>query len=338
MTACVMLQRAPSAVASECARCWVRTVRWRGGSSFHLRMGWCPPSSARSSRRCPLTWQRLCSWWTRSCTSCRPMRRLRPCPARAHRRSKDSPSPIRGAFRPPANWRTCCARPWRTVRRRRTTSCGGTRRTIPSTRTPSRCFPCATHRGTVVIGHDVTDQEKAHRGVQALYAVRERVGQTLDVVATCQELVHALVPGFADIAVVEVVGACGVRRRTTAEPAGTGCAAASSRLRKRQRRPARPGASGGRCPRTAVPDPVRAGTGRPQTPHDRPALRHALADGRSGAGRSDARIRRTFPARHTTDAARKGPRAAQPLSHRPVRTTSTTRRSPSPWNCPRTPP
>jgi GAF domain-containing protein len=57
----------------------------------------------------------------------------------------------------------------------------------------------------VVIGHDVTDQEKAHRGVQALYAVRERVGQTLDVVATCQELVHALVPGFADIAVVEVV-------------------------------------------------------------------------------------------------------------------------------------
>ncbi|WP_294003137.1 SpoIIE family protein phosphatase [Streptomyces sp.] len=57
----------------------------------------------------------------------------------------------------------------------------------------------------VVVAHDVTDQEKARRGVQALYAVRERVGQTLEVVVTCQELVHALVPGFADIAVVEVV-------------------------------------------------------------------------------------------------------------------------------------
>ncbi|MFB8183133.1 SpoIIE family protein phosphatase [Streptomyces sp. NPDC055966] len=59
--------------------------------------------------------------------------------------------------------------------------------------------------GAVVVAHDVTGQEKAHRGVQALYAVRERVGQTLDVVATCQGLVDALVPGFADVAVVEVV-------------------------------------------------------------------------------------------------------------------------------------
>ncbi|MER6979707.1 SpoIIE family protein phosphatase [Streptomyces carpinensis] len=55
------------------------------------------------------------------------------------------------------------------------------------------------------MAHDVTGQEKERRGVRALYAVRERVGQTLDVVATCQELVHALVPGFADVAVVEVV-------------------------------------------------------------------------------------------------------------------------------------
>ncbi|MFI1290903.1 PAS domain-containing protein [Streptomyces sp. NPDC020792] len=59
--------------------------------------------------------------------------------------------------------------------------------------------------GAVVVAHDVTGQEKARRGVQALYAVRERVGQTLDVVATCQELVDALFPEFADIAVVEVV-------------------------------------------------------------------------------------------------------------------------------------
>lgn len=66
-------------------------------------------------------------------------------------------------------------------------------------------LPLRDAPGAVVVAHDVTGQEKAHRGVQALYAVRERVGQTLDVVATCQELVHALVPGFADIVVVEVV-------------------------------------------------------------------------------------------------------------------------------------
>ncbi|WP_246585790.1 ATP-binding SpoIIE family protein phosphatase [Streptomyces yatensis] len=52
---------------------------------------------------------------------------------------------------------------------------------------------------------DVTDQEKLRRGLRTMRAVRERVGRTLDVVATCQELVEALVPGFADIAVVEVV-------------------------------------------------------------------------------------------------------------------------------------
>ncbi|GAA3156350.1 SpoIIE family protein phosphatase [Streptomyces rameus] len=66
-------------------------------------------------------------------------------------------------------------------------------------------LPLRDAPGAVVVAHDVTGQEKAHRGVQALYAVRERVGQTLDVVATCQELVHALVPGFADVVVVEVV-------------------------------------------------------------------------------------------------------------------------------------
>ncbi|MFI9803797.1 SpoIIE family protein phosphatase [Streptomyces sp. NPDC052301] len=66
-------------------------------------------------------------------------------------------------------------------------------------------LPLRDAAGAVVVAHDVTGQEKARRGVQALYAVRERVGQTLEVVATCQELVHALVPGFADIAVVEVV-------------------------------------------------------------------------------------------------------------------------------------
>ena len=35
----------------------------------------------------------------------------RPCPARAHGRSKDAPSPMRGPFPRPANWSTSCARP-----------------------------------------------------------------------------------------------------------------------------------------------------------------------------------------------------------------------------------
>ncbi|MGW7004800.1 SpoIIE family protein phosphatase [Streptomyces sp. NPDC054933] len=65
--------------------------------------------------------------------------------------------------------------------------------------------PLRDAQGALVVAHDVTGQEKARRGVQALYDVRERVGRTLDVVATCQELVDALVPGFTDIAEVEVV-------------------------------------------------------------------------------------------------------------------------------------
>ncbi|MET7496366.1 SpoIIE family protein phosphatase [Streptomyces sp900116325] len=58
--------------------------------------------------------------------------------------------------------------------------------------------------GTVV---DVTEQEQARARMRVLNAVRERVGRTLDVIATCQELVEALVPDFADVAVVEVVDA-----------------------------------------------------------------------------------------------------------------------------------
>ncbi len=58
--------------------------------------------------------------------------------------------------------------------------------------------------GTVV---DVTEQEQARARMRVLNAVRERVGRTLDVIATCQELVETLVPDFADVAVVHVVDA-----------------------------------------------------------------------------------------------------------------------------------
>ncbi|MFF4227751.1 SpoIIE family protein phosphatase [Streptomyces sp. NPDC001820] len=67
--------------------------------------------------------------------------------------------------------------------------------------------PQGTVLGLAVTVVDVTEQEQARARLRVLNAVRERVGRTLDVIATCQELVETLVPGFADVAVVEVVDA-----------------------------------------------------------------------------------------------------------------------------------
>ncbi|WP_406836002.1 SpoIIE family protein phosphatase [Streptomyces sp. AHU1] len=68
-------------------------------------------------------------------------------------------------------------------------------------------FPLEDSRGVVVSMTEVTEYLRSVRRLEALGSVRERVGRSLDVVTTCQELVDALVPGFADIAVVEVVDA-----------------------------------------------------------------------------------------------------------------------------------
>lgn len=54
---------------------------------------------------------------------------------------------------------------------------------------------------------DITEYEKTRARLRILAGVREGVGRSLDVVANCQELVEAVVPGFADVAVVEVVDA-----------------------------------------------------------------------------------------------------------------------------------
>lgn len=59
--------------------------------------------------------------------------------------------------------------------------------------------------GIALMGVEVTDREKAGARVGVVGAVRERVGRTLDVMVTCRDLADTLVPGFADIAVVEVV-------------------------------------------------------------------------------------------------------------------------------------
>lgn len=67
--------------------------------------------------------------------------------------------------------------------------------------------PQGTVLGLAATAVDVTEQEQARARKRVLNAVRERVGQTLDVIATCQELVDTLVPGFADIAMVDIVDA-----------------------------------------------------------------------------------------------------------------------------------
>ncbi|MET9410302.1 SpoIIE family protein phosphatase [Streptomyces sp. NPDC002935] len=68
-------------------------------------------------------------------------------------------------------------------------------------------FPLTNARGVVASMTEITESLRTKRRLEALGSVRERVGRSLDVVTTCQELVDALVPGFADIAVVEVVDA-----------------------------------------------------------------------------------------------------------------------------------
>ncbi|MEV7654962.1 SpoIIE family protein phosphatase [Streptomyces anulatus] len=52
---------------------------------------------------------------------------------------------------------------------------------------------------------DVTERQRARARNAALTAVRGAVGGSLDVAATCRSFADALVPGFADLAVVEVV-------------------------------------------------------------------------------------------------------------------------------------
>ncbi|MFD6186619.1 SpoIIE family protein phosphatase [Streptomyces goshikiensis] len=61
--------------------------------------------------------------------------------------------------------------------------------------------------GLAVAVVEVTEREESRAREVVLEMTRERVGRTLDVLETCQELVDVLVPRVADIAVVEVVDA-----------------------------------------------------------------------------------------------------------------------------------
>ncbi|MET8125935.1 PAS domain-containing protein [Streptomyces sp. NPDC005231] len=61
--------------------------------------------------------------------------------------------------------------------------------------------------GLAAVVTDVTELEAGRRRAAILSRVRDRVGRTPDVVATCQELAEAVAPAFADIASVDVVAA-----------------------------------------------------------------------------------------------------------------------------------
>ncbi|WP_042369410.1 SpoIIE family protein phosphatase [Streptacidiphilus neutrinimicus] len=54
---------------------------------------------------------------------------------------------------------------------------------------------------------DVTERERARLRLRVLARARERVGRTLDVLATCRELADVLVPDIADTVTVDVVDA-----------------------------------------------------------------------------------------------------------------------------------
>ncbi|MFC9394806.1 SpoIIE family protein phosphatase [Streptomyces sp. NPDC057027] len=61
--------------------------------------------------------------------------------------------------------------------------------------------------GLVVTSTDVTDSERAHARLRLLHDAHERIGTTLDVERTAQELVDVTVPVFADSVVVALTDA-----------------------------------------------------------------------------------------------------------------------------------
>ncbi|MEV2243678.1 SpoIIE family protein phosphatase [Streptomyces sp. NPDC049970] len=74
--------------------------------------------------------------------------------------------------------------------------------------------------GVAVAVVDVSERVRRRCREAALTAVRDMVGRTLDVEATCRDLVEALVPDYADVGVVEVVDE--VLRGATPEPGPLG--------------------------------------------------------------------------------------------------------------------
>ncbi|WP_371673290.1 SpoIIE family protein phosphatase [Streptomyces sp. NBC_00289] len=91
--------------------------------------------------------------------------------------------------------------------------------------------------GVAVTSVDVTERERARARTVVLDAVRGKVGRILDPAVTGEELVEAVVPAFADIAVVEVVDAVIRGGDPPVAPAPTGTPVMRTAFRSTHARP-----------------------------------------------------------------------------------------------------
>ncbi|MET7458040.1 SpoIIE family protein phosphatase [Streptomyces sp. NPDC005574] len=92
--------------------------------------------------------------------------------------------------------------------------------------------------GVALTSVDVTERERARARTVVLDVVRARVGRTLDPAVTGEELVDAVVPGFADLAVVEVVDGVIRGDEPPTAPPPAGMPVMRTAFRSRQTRPA----------------------------------------------------------------------------------------------------
>jgi PAS domain S-box-containing protein len=73
-------------------------------------------------------------------------------------------------------------------------------------------------RGVLVIGFDVTEQQRARQRLALVNEASTRVGSTLDMTRTAEELVEVAVPGLADLATVDLLDSVARGDEPTAGP------------------------------------------------------------------------------------------------------------------------
>ncbi|MFE8950165.1 SpoIIE family protein phosphatase [Streptomyces sp. NPDC007856] len=103
--------------------------------------------------------------------------------------------------------------------------------------------------GLVVCASDVTAQEQARQSLDLLQSVRTGMGHRLNVMDACQELVDAVVPAFADAAVVDVVESTVRGGDALTAPVSPGVLLCRAAVRGREP-----------LPRSATVHPLAAGT------------------------------------------------------------------------------